>query len=535
VERLDGEGLVRAVLTAPVELLWNGGIGTYVKDAEETHADAGDTTNDPVRVNAQELRCQVVGEGGNLGFTQRSRISAALKGVRLNTDALDNSAGVDMSDHEVNLKILLNRVVEAGGLTLDGRNELLESMTDEVSELVLRNNVGQSLAVSLDSLRSRDALDDFAALIVQLERDRRLDREAEGIPAAEEIRERAAERSGLTRPTLSVLLAHSKLYAKARLLESTLLDDDATAGYLVHYFPRAAVEKAGPERVRQHQLRHEIVATELVNDLVNLMGSSFLHRVARDAGAGIPDVVRAWLVASRISGAPEMRADLAALEGRFPSDTVYRWLIELGEVLEATTHWLLGNVAGEDDTGGLIDSARADLATLRGSFARFVGGEDRAVFMARLGQMQDLGVDRALGERLITLRFLPQLLEIVAVARAAGTEALATARAYYLVSERLATARLRESLRAAAGDGPWERRHAQALADDVASAQRRLVAATLERAGGGDPAAALAELERARAPEVAAYTELLAEARGGDAPLAAYGLAVRLLQSVAAG
>jgi glutamate dehydrogenase len=535
VERLDGEALVRAVLTAPVELLWNGGIGTYVKDREETHADVGDTTNDPVRVNAGELRCKVVGEGGNLGFTQRGRIALARAGGRINTDALDNSAGVDMSDHEVNLKILLNRVVEGGDLSLDGRNELLESMTDEVSELVLRNNVGQSLAVSLDSLRSRDALDDFAALIVQLERDRRLDREAEGIPAAEEIRERAAERSGLTRPTLSVLLAHSKLYAKAQLLESTLLDDDATAGYLVHYFPRAAVEKAGPERVRQHQLRHEIVATELVNDLVNLMGSSFLHRVARDAGAGIPDVVRAWLVASRISGAPEMRADLAALEGRFPSDTVYRWLIELGEVLEATTHWLLGNVAGEDDTGGLIDSARADLATLRGSFARFVGGEDRAVFMARLGQMQDLGVERALGERLITLRFLPQLLEIVAVARAAGTEALATARAYYLVSERLATARLRDSLRAAAGDGPWERRHAQALADDVASAQRRLVAATLERAGGGDPAAALAELERARAPEVAAYTELLAEARGGDAPLAAYGLAVRLLQSVAAG
>ncbi len=534
VERLDGEGLVRAVLTAPVELLWNGGIGTYVKDAEETHADAGDTTNDPVRVNAQELRCGVVGEGGNLGFTQRGRISAALRGVRLNTDALDNSAGVDMSDHEVNLKILLNRVVEGGGLTLDGRNELLASMTDEVSELVLRNNIGQSLAVSLDQTRSRETLDDFAALIAQLERDRRLNREQEGIPAPEEIRDRAREGLGLTRPTLSVLLAHSKLYAKAQLLESAVLDDPAMDSYLVHYFPPAAVEAAGEPLVRAHQLRREIVATELVNDLGNLMGSSFLHRVSRDSGVAIPQVVRAWLVASRIAGAPEIRADLAALEGRFPSDTVYRWLSGLARVLEATTHWVLANTAPDAPTPALIDEAREGLATLRGSFARFVAGEDRGLFLSRLGELQDLGVDRTMAERLITLRFLPQLLEIVAAARAAGTEALRTAEAYYMVSERLGTARLRESLRAAAGDDPWDRRHAQALADDVAAAQRRLVAETQARANGGSPAGALAAMEEERGREMRALRELLAELRP-DSPLSAHALAVRLLTAVAPG
>ena len=534
VDRLDGEGLVRAVLTAPVELLWNGGIGTYVKDAEETHADAGDTTNDPVRVDAQELRCQVVGEGGNLGFTQRARISAALKGVRLNTDALDNSAGVDMSDHEVNLKILLNRVVEGGGLTLEGRNELLASMTDQVSELVLRNNIGQSLAVSLDQTRSKDALDDFAALIGQLERDRRLDREQEGIPAPEEIRERAREGLGLTRPTLSVLLAHSKLYAKAQLLESDVLDDPAMDSYLVHYFPPAAVEAAGESLVHAHQLRREIVATELVNDLGNLMGSSFLHRVSRDSGVEIPRVVRAWLVASRIAGAPEIRTDLATLEGRFPSETVYRWLSGLARVLEATTHWVLANTAPDTPTPALIDEGRAGLATLRGSFARFVAGEDRSLFLSRLGELQDLGVDRTMAERLITLRFLPQLLEIVAAARAAGTETLRTAEAYYLVSERVGTARLRESLRTAAGDDPWDRRHAQALADDVAAAQRRLVAETQARADGASPAAALAALEEERGREMAALRELLAELRP-DSPLSAHALAVRLLTAVAPG
>jgi glutamate dehydrogenase len=533
VTRLDGEGLVRAILTAPVELLWNGGIGTYVKDAEETHADAGDTTNDPVRVDAQQLRCQVVGEGGNLGFTQRGRITAALRGVRLNTDALDNSAGVDMSDHEVNLKILLNRVVEGGRMDVEGRNELLASMTDEVSELVLRNNNGQSLAVSLDQARSREALDDFAALIVQLERDRRLDREAEGLPAADEIRDRASERQGLTRPTLSVLLAHSKLYAKAQLLESTTLDDPALDSYLIHYFPAAAVRAAGEAGVKAHQLRREIVATELVNDLVNLMGSSFLHRVSRDSGAGIPEVVRAWLVASRIAGAPEIRADMAAAEGKHPQATVYRWLAGLARVLEATTHWILAHTPAGAQTVAVIDEARTALEVLRGAFGSVVAGEDRVVYGRLLEEVLALGVERTLAERLITLRFLPQLLEIAQAARGAGTDTLATAQAYYLVSERLATARLQESLRTAAGDDPWNRRHAQSLSDDVAAAQRHVVAETLARSNGAGPAEALAALEAERAREVRAYRELLSELRGVEAPLSAYALAVRQLAAVA--
>jgi len=531
VERLDGEGLVRAVLKAPVELLWNGGIGTYVKDPEETHADVGDTANDPVRINAQELRCKVIGEGGNLGFTQRGRIAFALAGGRINTDALDNSAGVDMSDHEVNLKILLGRMVQAGQMTLDARNTLLASMTDEVSRLVLKNNFGQSLAVSLDEIRSREALDDFAALIAALSRDGRLDAAAEGLPGAEEIRERALERRGLTRPTLSVLLAHAKLYAKSHLLESGVPDEAAAEPYLVGYFPAAAVEAAGAEGLRGHRLRREIVTTELVNDLVNLMGSSFLHRVSRDSGRPIEQVVRAWLVASRVSGAAEIRADLAAAEGRFPAEILYRWLNGLARVLEATTHWLLANVAEGADTAALIEQARTGLATLRGGFAQFVAGEDRALFLNRLGELQDLGVERALAERLITLRFLPQLLEIVHVAGAQGAEEVRTARAFYAVSERLGTARLREGVREAAGDDPWNRRYAQALGDDVTAAQRAVVAASLR--AGDDPNRALAQLEAAHAPAVVAYREALQELRAEGLPLAAFALAVRQLQGLA--
>jgi glutamate dehydrogenase len=531
VERLDGEGLVRAVLKAPVELLWNGGIGTYVKSPDETHADVGDTTNDPVRIDSDELRCKVVGEGGNLGFTQKGRIDFALRGGRLNTDALDNSAGVDMSDHEVNLKILLGAVVRAGEMEMEERNQLLASMTDEVSRLVLRNNFGQSLAVSLDEARSKEALDDFVSLINALARDGRLNPAAEGIPDADELRVRAKERLGLTRPTLAVLLSHAKLQAKAGLLASKVPDDEATVEFLVEYFPRAAVDRAGEARLREHRLRREIVTTELVNDLVNLMGSSFLHRVSRDTGQPIAQVVRAWLVASRIAGAEEIRADIAAGEGKFPAETVYRWLLGLARVLEQTTQWLLANVGPAVDTAGVIEQARAGLATLRGGFAKFVAGEDRAVFTQRLGELQGLGVERELGERLITLRFLPQLLEILSAARQAKTEEIRTAKAFYVVSEKLGTGRLREGLRASAGDNPWDRRYAGTLGDDLTAAQRTVVAAVLR--DGEDPARALAALEKAHPAEFGGFRELAAELQVGNCPMAAFALGIRHLQEVA--
>jgi glutamate dehydrogenase len=530
---LDGESLIRAVITAPVELLWNGGIGTYVKDAEETHAEVGDPPNDPVRVNAEELRCRVIGEGGNLGLTQRARIQFHLQGGRINTDALDNSAGVDMSDHEVNLKILLNPVVRDGDLTTESRNALLREMTDEVSRLVLHDNVSQSLAVSLDERRSAESLDDFTALIAALERDRLLDRENEGIPTAATMADRRTEGKGLSRPTLCVLLAHAKMFAKSQLLASKVPDDPATESYLVNYFPPQAVEAAGPERLRAHRLRREIVTTQLVNDLVDLMGSSFLHRIARDTGQAVPDIVRAWLVASRISGAPEIRADVAALEGKYASETLYRWLAGLARVLESTTAWILANVPGDGATDALIEDARRGLAVLRGNFARVVSGEDRAIFMARLGELQDLGVERTLGERLITLRFLPQLLEIVEVARRAGTDEVKTAKAFYAVSERFGTAMLREAVRTSAGRDPWERRFAQALSDDVQRAQRGLVQAVLAR-NGGEGKRALDQVEKEHPRQVRAYRELMGELRGGDCPLAAYALAVHQLREVAA-
>ncbi|HST58025.1 MAG TPA: hypothetical protein VLK84_05045, partial [Longimicrobium sp.] len=260
--------------------------------------------------------------------------------------------------------------------------------------------------------------------------------------------------------------------------------------------------------------------------------SSFLHRISRDTGQPIPDVVRAWLVASRISGAPEIRADLAALEGRFKSETIYRWLSGLARVLEATTAWILANAPAGVATDALIEGARGGLSELRGNFAKIVSGEDRALFLSRLGELADLGVERSLGERLITLRFLPQLLEIVEVARGAGTDELKAAKAFYTVSERFGTARLREAVREAAGRDPWERRFAQALTDDVQRAQRGLVQAVL-RHNGGEGKRALDQVEKENPRQVRAYRELYGEVRNGDCPLAAYALAVHQLREVA--
>ena len=292
-ETLDGEALVRAVLKAPVELLWNGGIGTYVKRADETHAEAGDPPNDPVRINAGQLRCKVVGEGGNLGFTQPARVAFAAAGGHINTDALDNSAGVDMSDHEVNLKILLTPLVSEEEITFEARNELLAGMTERVSELVLANNFTQSLAISMDRGRSRESLGQFIALIAAFEREKLLERGSDGIPTTEELLHREEHGEGLTRPTHCLLLAFSKLQVKSAILASRLPDDPSVEPYLVQYFPTEAVSAAGKERLRNHRLRREIIATALTNDVVDLMGASFFLNMMRQSGASVAEIVRA--------------------------------------------------------------------------------------------------------------------------------------------------------------------------------------------------------------------------------------------------
>ena len=293
---MSGERLVQAVLGLDVDLLFNGGIGTYVGATGQADADIRDAVNDSVRVRASDLRARMVAEGGNLGFTQQARIEYALAGGRINTDAIDNSAGVDLSDHEVNLKICLSAPVEAGALGTDERNALLQAVSEEVVASVVAHNRSQSLVIGLDQLRSRTRLVDFRELMTTLERDAHLDRALEVLPDRDALRARRGRFLGLTRPELAVVMAYTKLSLRADLLASTFPDDPLVEPYLMEYFP-AAVRERFPAAVRSHPLRREIAATVLANSLVDRLGTTFVHRVGRDTGSTPAEVARAATIA----------------------------------------------------------------------------------------------------------------------------------------------------------------------------------------------------------------------------------------------
>jgi len=529
--RMDGETLVRTILRAPVDLLWNGGIGTYVKSPAERHADVGDSANDAVRVDASELRCKVLGEGGNLGLTQRARVHFALNGGRCYTDAIDNSGGVDMSDREVNLKILLNAAVADGRLDIEARNDLLRELTDAVTQRVLHDNRSQSLGISLDEARAAEGFEDFHGLMVALERNRVMDRAGEALPTLEDLGERRLRGQSLTRPELAVLLAYAKLTLKPALVAGTVLDDPAMNDYLVGYFPERAVEAAGEAALAGHRLRRDIIATQLANEMLDLMGVTFLHRLSRDTGQSEAATARAWFIAARLSGASELRAQLTSLEDRVPSDVIYRWLLGLARVLERTTRWILANVDADAAIDDIVAQYLDGLRELRGDFRAIVVGADRELFETRVAEARDLTERDDLAASIITLRFFDQLMEILTVARATGSSAVRVGRAYYLAAELLGVSKLRQAIFAAAGDSRWDQRVAQSLDEDVGRAHRRLTTAALM--GGSDSESVddlLARVAKRHAPMLEAYGELLDDIASDERPsLAALIIAVREL------
>jgi glutamate dehydrogenase len=529
--RMDGEALVRAILCAPVDLLWNGGIGTYVKAPAERHADVGDSANDAVRVDASELRCRVLGEGGNLGLTQRARVHFALNGGLCYTDAIDNSGGVDMSDREVNLKILLNAAVAEGRLDREGRNALLHELTTAVTDRVLHDNRSQSLAISLDVRRAASGYEDFHGLMVALERNRVMDRAGEALPTLEVLSERRAHGQSLTRPELAVLLAYAKLTLKPALVASTVLDDPAMVACLTDYFPATAVEAAGTAALAGHRLRREIIATQLANEMLDLMGVTFLHRVTRDTGQSEAAITRAWFIASRLSGAPQLRAQLTLLEERLPSDVVYRWLLGLARVLERTTRWILANIDANAPIDDVIGQYLDGLCELRGDFRAIVVGDDRDLFEARVAEARALTHQEELAASIITLRFFDQLMEILTVARDTERSATRVGRSYYLASEMLGVPRLRDAIFAAAGDSRWDQRVAQSLDEDLGRAHRALTTAAVTAGTDDDPVDDLiARVAVQHAPRLDAYRALLDDIASDERPsLAALTIAVREL------
>ncbi|MGH2405716.1 MAG: NAD-glutamate dehydrogenase domain-containing protein, partial [bacterium] len=334
--------LIRAVLKARVDLLYNGGIGTYVKAHDESHADVGDKANDTVRVDAAELRCRAVCEGGNLGFTQRGRVEHALRGGLINTDAIDNSAGVDCSDHEVNIKILLDAVVAAGDMTDKQRITLLAEMTNEVAELVLRDNVGQTRALSNARAQAASMLDVHARYIASLEQMGRLDRAIEFLPTADALAERKAAGLGLTTPELAVLLAYTKIALFDVLVASDVPEDPYLSAELERYFP-TPLRQRFRDRMQGHRLRREIIATSVTNTMVNQAGISFAFRLTEETTAAAPDIARAHAIAREVFAMPALWAEMEALDTRVAADTQTAMILEGRRLVERATRWLLRN------------------------------------------------------------------------------------------------------------------------------------------------------------------------------------------------
>ncbi len=518
-DTIDGDQLIQAVLRMPTDLLFNGGIGTYVKAQSETNAEVGDSANVSVRVNATELRARVVGEGGNLGFTQRARIELALAGSRINTDAIDNSAGVDTSDHEVNLKIALQPLVASGALTLADRNALLAAVADEVAALVLAHNRSQSRAISRDQRRSETRLVEFREMMTDLESIGLLDRALEDLPDRDALRARRAIVRGLTRPELAVLLAYAKMHATRLLGSDALCEDPHLERVLLAYFPTALVARC-PDALRVHRLRREIIATTLTNEIVDLMGATFFTRTMRESGATVPEITRAFVVVDALTDA---RALAARASDAGPAVEA-RVLEGLVTTIERGIRWLLAAYPSLGPLDALVDRLQPVLVDVEAALPAC----ERERRDTRRAALATEGVPADLAEGWVRLEGLRADLDVAHVATTASvTPAMVTA-AYYGAGAIVDFAWLRQTLDGVAGDDHWERRAVEGLGAALDEVRRALTRQLL--AGSGEVPARVATFRLRRAGALERIRALLADLQSaGTVTLAAIMVLVREL------
>jgi glutamate dehydrogenase len=470
--------VVRAILRAPVDLLWNGGIGTYVRSSGETNADAGDKANDGVRVAAAELRCRVVGEGGNLGLTQRARIELARAGVRINTDAIDNSAGVDCSDHEVNIKILVDALVASGDLTAKQRDALLTEMTDEVAELVLADNERQTQALTNASAQAASLVDVHARYTRWLENEGGLDRTLEFLPNEEDYAERKAHGAGLTAPEFAVLLAYTKNTLQQRLLETDLPDDVFLSRQLTGYFP-SALRTRFPDEIEGHRLRREIVATSVVSEMVDHQGITYAYRLTDETGAHPADTARAFVVAREVFDMPGLWDAVRALDNVVAATTQTRLLLEGRKLVERATRWLLRHRRAPLDVTATVDRLAAGAGVVAGLLPGVLPADAQAVNAAFVDQLVQEDVPTALADRVAGFDELFSALDIVEVATAGDHPVEHVAATYFALEERLQLRWLRGCINELPRDNRWQTLARLALRDDLYGQLRDVTAAVL--------------------------------------------------------
>ena len=541
-QRLAPNELISAILKAPVDLLYNGGIGTYVKSSRESHADVGDRANDVLRVDGRDLRCRAVVEGGNLGVTQLGRIEYARSGCggaggRINTDAIDNSAGVDTSDHEVNIKILLGLAVADGELTEKQRNQLLVEMTSDVAALVLRDNRFQNQVLSVTRRRGPQSLQEQARFLRFLERGGRIDRGLEFLPGEDELAERAERGEGLTSPELSVLLAYAKIWLFDQLIETALPDDPWIATALLRYFPPLLRERFGA-LMQRHPLRREIIVTHVVNSMVNRVGITFVHRVGELSGAAPLQVVRAYLLAREVFGLASTWAAIEALDDRLIDATQAEMLVQLGALTRRATTWFLHWRRLPEPMAETIARFTPVVAALASTLADGAGHDPAGAASAQLHRWIDAGVPRDLAARVAASEALYFALDVGDVAESSGRPVADVAAVHLDVGRRLGLARATERIAALSSSDFWQERARTALGDDVAELQREVTLQVFQRQGGAsgtsDAAALLAAWEARSGDALARADRLIAElSESRQADLAQLSVLVRELRRLA--
>ncbi|MER7282581.1 NAD-glutamate dehydrogenase domain-containing protein, partial [Dactylosporangium sp. NPDC000244] len=524
--------VMHAILAAPVDLFWNGGIGTYVKATGESHADVGDKANDYVRVNGRELRAKVVGEGGNLGLTQRGRIEYALNGGRIATDFIDNSAGVDCSDHEVNIKILLDRVVAAGELEAAERNPLLAEMTDEVGELVLRDNYDQATALGNARAQSRSLLPVHKRLIADLERRGQLDRALEGLPGDELLDERAATGVGLTSPEFAVLLSYVKIVLEREILDSDLPDEEWTHDVLVEYFPTPLRERFA-EAMAEHPLRREIVTTAVVNEAVNRGGTSFFHRASEETGAGAADVLRASVVVSEVYGLSELRRAVESLDNKIPTKSQTAVYLEMRRLLDRAVRWLVSNRRLPIDVPAEIARLKPGIARLLPQLDTLFRGRERDALYANTEGLRELGLPEEIADSTTRIMYGFGLLDIVEVASTTDRDVNEVATVYYLLSERFRVDDLLSRISALPREDRWQTLARMALRYDLYAALAALTAEVLNGTSPeADPEERVHEWEQSNATSIARTRNAIGEFGESPGDLAALSVLLRQIRTL---
>ncbi|WP_433313440.1 NAD-glutamate dehydrogenase [Micromonospora chersina] len=530
VTQLSPQELMKAILTAPVDLFWNGGIGTYVKASTQTNAEVGDKSNDAIRVDGRSLRCRVAGEGGNLGWTQHGRIEYASAGGRIYTDFIDNAAGVDCSDHEVNIKILLNTAVADGALDMPDRDELLAQMTDEVAELVLRDNYDQARALNNAQAQAASLLPVHRRMISELERAGQLDRALEALPPDEELAVRGE--TGLTAPEFAVLLAYVKIVLEREIVSEGLADEEWTTDVLVNYFPTPLRERFA-DRMGRHRLRRDIVTTVLVNEAINRGGITFVFRVVEETAASAADVLRAYVVVREVFRLRELWDAVEALDNKVSPELQTSVYLDTRRLLDRAVRWLVTNRRSPIDVPGEIARLRDGVARLLPELENLFYGTEREAIAAHIDSLTGKGLPRDLAEQATRLMYSFGLLDVVETARSTGRDVSEVASVYFVLSDRFRVDALLSKISLLPREDRWQTLARMALRYDLYAALAALTAEVLSSTPDSlPPVERVQEWEQANATSIHRAHRAMGEFDESRADLSALSVLLRQIRTL---